>query len=240
MVIIGASVSQGFTFDEPLGGPKTKELALNRYIDAALLAPHQPAVNVGNAGFFILPNEIGHYQIRQALSNNPTLVIGIDFLFWFCYGRGDTDQERLEHFDEGLQLLEAVKCPLILGDIPDASAAVNKALRPGQLAGAKARAEANRRLKEWAAKHGQVTVVPLAAFLRVVQANGSLKVHGHEFARGTTLSLLQPDRLHPNCRGCAALAITILDTFLSAHPAADDPAVRWDPDDVLRKALSPK
>jgi hypothetical protein len=238
IVVIGASVSHGFTGAEPFGGPQTKELALDRYLDAALLAPHEPARNLANAMFFMLPDDMGHTQIRQALTNHATLVIGIDFLFWFCYGHGETDQDRMGHFEKGLTLLESVKCPLIIGDIPDASAAVNRMISLREMPSPKVRTAANRRLREWAARHKQVTVVPLAEFMRVVTANKALTVHGHDFAGGTTRALLQRDRLHPSPRGCAVLAVSILDAFLAARPGLDASQVRWDPDEVLRAAGS--
>jgi hypothetical protein len=236
IVIIGASVSHGFTASEPFGGPKTKEYALDCYLNAALLAPHEPPQNLANAMFFMLPDDMGHTQIRQAMTNQPTLVIGIDFLFWFCYGRGQTDQDRLDHFDKGLKLLEEVDCPLIIGDIPDASAAIYRMLSPREIPSPKARAAANRRLKEWAAGRKRVTVVPVAEFMRAVAANKALTVHGYAFARGTTRALLQGDRLHPSRRGCAALAVSILDAFLAGHRGLDASQVRWDPDEVLREA----
>jgi hypothetical protein len=236
IVIIGASVSHGFTASEPLGGPETKQYALDRYLNAALLAPHELPQNLANAMFFMLPDDIGHAQIRQALTNQPTLVIGIDFLFWFCYGHGQTDQDRLNHFNKGLKLLEAVDCPLIIGDIPDASAALNCMLSAREIPSSKARAAANRRLKEWAARHKQVTVVPLAEFMRAIAANKALTVHGHTIAAGKTHALLQGDRLHPTRRGCAALAVSIFDAFMAAHPGLDASQVRWNPEEVGRVA----
>jgi len=236
MVIIGASVSHGFTASESFGGPESRKLALDRYLDAALLAPHEPARNLANAMFFMLPDDMGHTQIRQALTNNPTLVVGIDFLFWFCYGHGQTDQDRLDHFEKGLKLLESVECPLIIGDIPDASAAVYRMLSPREMPSAATRAAANRRLKEWAAQHKQVTVVPLAEFMRVVTANKALTVHGYALAAGTTRALLQPDRLHPSQRGCAILADSILDAFVADHPSLNAADVVWDPEKIMRDA----
>jgi hypothetical protein len=236
IVVIGASVSHGFTFAEPFGGPQTKELALDRYLDAAVLARHEPVQNLASEMFFMVPDDMGHAQIRQALTNRPTLVIGIDFLFWFCYGHGETDQDRLDHFEKGLKLLEAVDCPLIIGDIPDAAPALNRALRPSQFASAKVCAAANRRLKEWAAQHRQVIVVPAARFMRVVLANKELTVHGRIIAQGRTRALLQGDCLHPSRRGSAVLALSILDAFLVAHPGLDGSDVRWDPDEVLKAA----
>jgi hypothetical protein len=236
IVIIGASVSHGFTASEPFGGPKSKEYALDPYLNAALLAPHEPPRNLANAMFFMLPDDMGHTQIRQALTNQPTLIVGIDFLFWFCYGHGQTDRDRLEHFEKGLKLLETVDCPLIIGDIPNASAAVNRMLSLREVPSPKARAAANRRLKEWAARRKQVTVVPLAEFVRAVNANKALTVHGHTIGAGKTRALLQDDRLHPSKRGCGALAVSILDAFMASHPGLDASVVRWDSEEVLRMA----
>ena len=237
IVVIGASVSRGFTVSKD--GPKMGDYALDRYLNAALLAPHEPAQNLASAGFFLSPDAMGNTQIRRALTNGPTLVVGIDFLFWFCYGKGNSDQDRLDHFEQGLKLLEGVDCPLIIGDIPDASAATNSMLSPDELPSPKVRLAANRRLKEWAAPRPQVTVVPVAEFMRAAGANDALIVHGHALARGTTSALLQDDRLHPSRRGCAVLAIAILDTFLAGHPGPDPAQVRWDPDQVLQAEGQP-
>ncbi|HEY3860261.1 MAG TPA: SGNH/GDSL hydrolase family protein [Verrucomicrobiae bacterium] len=236
VVIIGASVSHGFTFAEPLGGPRTKELAFDRFFDAAIIAPHEPVKNFASAMFFIIPDDAGHEQIRQALTNNPTLVVGVDFLFWFCYGVGETDQERAAHFERGLKLLEELKCPLIVGDIPDASAARNRALKPSEFPSAKARLAANRRLMEWAAPRKQVTVVPASEFMSIAAENRALTVRGLTIAEGKTRALLQGDCLHPNRRGNAMLALSILDSFLSAHPGMDASTVRWEPEKVLALA----
>ncbi len=234
IVIVGASVSHGFT--ESATGPKTEDYALDRYLNAALLAPHEPARNLATELFFMIPDASGNTQVRQAMTNHPSLVVGIDFLFWFCYGDANTSQDRLAHFEKGLKLLEAVDCPLILGDIPDASAATNGMLSPDQVPGTNVLVAANRRLKEWAAQHKQVTVVPLAQFMRAVCANDAITVHGQTLARGTTRALLQEDRLHTSTRGCAVLAVSILDAFLAGHPASDATQVRWDPDKVLQAA----
>jgi hypothetical protein len=236
MVIVGASVSRGFTASEPFGGTKSKEYALDRYLSAAVLAPHDPPKNLANALFFVMPDDMGHEQIRQAMTNQPTLVIGIDFLFWFSYGRGQTDRDRQTHFEKGLKLLEALDCPLIVGDIPDASAAVNRMLSPDEIPSREVRESANHRLKDWAAQHKQVTVVPLAEFMRAVASNQSWTGHDFTLARGATRSLLQDDRLHPNQRGCAVLALSIFDAFLAGRSGLEAAQVRWDPDEVLRQA----
>ena len=234
IVMVGASASAGFTESEPLGGPKTQQYRLSRYLDAALLVAHEPVQNLANAMFFIQPEAAGRYQIDQALKDRPTLMVGIDFLFWFCYGEGPTDKDRLQRFEKGLKLLEAVPCPLILGDIPDASGASNDMLPADQIPSAETMSAANRRLKQWAATRRQVVIVSLSGFMRSAMANQALTIHGHTVPEGKTRVLLQSDKLHPSALGSAVLALAILDAFQSGRPAHSAAEVRWDPKEVLR------
>jgi len=234
IVVVGASASAGFTESEPLGGPKTPRYRLSRYLDAALLVAHEPVQNLANAMFFIQPEAAGRYQIDQALKARPTLVVGIDFLFWFCYGEDPTDKDRLQRFEKGLKLLEAVQCPLILGDIPDASGASNDMLPADQVPSAETMSAANRRLKQWAATRRQVVIVSLSGFMRTAMANQALSIHGHTVPEGKTRDLLQSDKLHPSALGSAVLALAILDAFQSTRPAHSASEVRWNPKEVFR------
>lgn len=234
IVVIGASASAGFTESEPLGGPKTPQLRLSRYLDAALVAPHKPVLNFANTLFFMQPLVTGRNQVQQALASQPGLVIGLDFLFWFCYGEG-TGAERLERFEQGLKLLETLPCPIVVGDIPDASGASNKMLSPEQIPSASTLTAANSRLKEWAAKQPHVTVVPLAAFMRNASSGKPVVVHGITVSDGKS-RVLQEDNLHPNRLGAAVLALATFDAFFSSHKAHKASEVLWDPQAVLLAA----
>src|SRR5438093_1486310 len=237
IVMVGASASAGFTESEPLGGPKTQQYRLSRYLDAALLAAHEPVQNLANSMFFIQPEAAGRYQIDQALKARPTLVVGIDFLFWFCYGEDPTDKDRLQRFEKGLKLLEAVQCPLILGDIPDASGASNDMLPADQIPSAETMSAANRRLKQWAATRRQVVIVSLSGFMRTAMADQALTIHGHTVPEGKTRDLLQSDKLHPSAFGSAVLALAILDAFQPTRPADSAAEVRWNPKEIFRLGL---
>jgi hypothetical protein len=237
IVMIGASASAGFTESEPLGGPKTPQYRLSRYVDAALLAPHEPVKNLGNPMFFIAAEAEGRRQINQAIQARPTLVIGLDFLFWFCYGDVSAESERLELFEKGLKMLEAIECPVVLGDIPDASKAVNRMLAPEEIPRPQVMSAANRRLKEWAATRRNVAILSLAGFMRNVAANQAVTIHGHILPEGKTRGLLQSDKLHPTTSGCAVLALAALDAFVSTQPTLSDGEVRWDPNQVFQIGL---
>jgi hypothetical protein len=239
IVLIGASVTHGFTASEPFGGMETARYDLSRYLGAALQFPHRPISNFGNSLFFMQADSLGEQQIQMALDAKPTLVVGIDFLFWFCYGNGFDESGRLQHFDQGLELLDAIHCPLIIGDIPDASAAVNGILSMDEMPSSETLAVANRRLKEWAAKHRAVVVVPLAQFIKTAMADQTLAVHSFIVPAGKARGLIQVDKLHPTARGCAVLALAILDAFQASQPGLTESEVRWNADKVLHIALEP-
>jgi hypothetical protein len=238
VVVIGASASAGFVLTEPFGGTNTVRCKLHHYLDAAIIPPHAPVKNVATALFFLSPDAMAAQETEAATNSQPTLIVATDFLFWFCYGQGNTDAERADHFEAGLQALEKIRCPLLVGDIPDASSATNTGIiSPAQVPSEKARLAANARLKSWAAKHPQVTIVPLAEFMRATKANAEIKIHGLTLPAGKTRSLLQADGLHPNPRGAAVLALGIWDAFLKAHPKIPAKEIRWNVEEVLREGL---
>jgi len=239
IVMIGASASAGFTESEPLGGPTTLQLRLNRYLDAALVTSHEPVRNFSSAMFFMQPEGQGQTQSERALQSNPSLLIALDFLFWFCYGDGPTDKDRLQRFEQGLKLLEPFQCPLIVGDLPDASAAAERMLTADEIPSPAALSAANRRLKEWASARKQTAIIPLSAFMRNAMANKPLTVHGHTLAEGKTRVLLQDDKLHPSPVGCAVLALAIFDSLLSNQSFLSSRDIRWDAREVYQLALRP-
>jgi hypothetical protein len=210
---------------------------MNRYLDAAIGAPHEPVRTLATSLFFIQPETEGERQVGLAVDRHPTLVIGVDFLFWFCYGDGRTDQERLRRFETGLRLCERFSCPLVLGDLPDASGASDQMLSASQIPTRAALRAANQRLHGWAASRPNVVIVGLSNFMATVVANRALDLHGHKLAQGTTGQLLQEDRLHPSPPGCAALAVFLLDAVTPL--GVGNPRIRWDPKEVFRLTYSP-
>ncbi|HXI71618.1 MAG TPA: hypothetical protein VNN22_14780 [Verrucomicrobiae bacterium] len=235
VMVIGASASAGFVLSEPFGGTNTDRCRLNRYLDAAITVPHSPVENLASPLLFMNPEGFAPVQIAAAKNGQPTLVVGLDFLFWFCYGDAASDAERAQRFEGGLKLLEQIRCPLVVGDIPDVSFATNTGIiRIGQVPGEAARQAANRRLQAWAAGRPQVTVMPLAAFMRNTIANRAIAMRGQKMPAGQTRSLLQGDQLHPNPRGAAVLALGALEALSARQAEFPASAVRWNLDEVLR------
>ncbi len=48
-------------------------------------------VNRGDHAFEVFSDLERHFA-----KADPTLIVGIDYLFWFCYGAGYTDAQRLD------------------------------------------------------------------------------------------------------------------------------------------------
>jgi hypothetical protein len=235
IVMIGASATAGFTLSEPFGGTNTLKCRLNYYFDAALTVPHVPVTNFSSAMFFRQPEFAGESQLRQAINQRPEAVIAVDFLFWYCYGAGLSDVERLRRVERGLKSLEAIKCPLIIGDIPDLASATNGGvLQAAQVPGEDVIPKANQLLKEWAAARPNVSLVPLADFIHAIQANLPLTIRSEDVPARATRGMLQRDQLHPNAHGAATLALAVLDALVSHHPRFPAADVRWDLAEVLR------
>lgn len=236
-VVIGASVSDGFCIDEPMGGPRTCHYRFGRYLDAALAGPHGEIRTHANALFFVGPATVGESLIAKALEEKPTVIVAVDFLFWFCYGRLE-EEARLPMLDAGLELLEKFECPIVVGDIPDAAAAAGGILAHEQVPQPQTIAAANRRIQAWAAGRKNVTIVPLAEFMKNCQADTALKVRDREWPAGESRKLLQRDRLHPARHGCAALALAVCDRLHACGVVPEADQVCWNDETVYKEAIA--
>lgn len=235
LFVIGASASAGFIQEEIMGGVRTSEYRLKYYLDAALSAPHPTVESATSALFFLAVPTVAKEQIDKAVAAKPTAVIGIDFLFWFCYGRRP-ENLRLAMLEDGLALLEQIQEPLVIGDLPDASSAVGGILHREEMPKLETLAAANRRIREWAASRPEVMVLPLSDFMVTCKADEALKTGPVDWPRGTTRKLLQPDQLHAGRTGNAALALSIM-ASLCERGLIPKESVRWDAEAVKAQAI---
>lgn len=231
IVLLGASVTAGFDISEPFGGAKTFEYRLANYIEAALAHPHQPVTTQANAFFFLKPAETLRAQLKATLEAQPSLVVGLDTLFWFCYGNAANEKERVERFESGLRLMEEITVPMVLGDIPNASQAVGGILAKKQMPELSTIEQCNERLKAWAADRRHVTIFPLSRVMAAAINNDELRLGSIAWPKGKSRILLQRDGLHPTAAGLAGLAIAVLDLAT----ASTTPPL---PETVLRRDLS--
>lgn len=216
VVVMGASMSAGFGLERDFAAA----------IEASLRPPHEPVLALGDLLFFASPQAFGTRQVEAALEAEPTLVVGIDFLFWFGYGALDShggpieqESERLELLELGLGLLEEFECPLVLADFPDMSAAVGKMISPAQMPAKATLPLLSQRVREWAAKRENTLVLPLSELATKLGSKVEVRIGRHVFPAGARL--LQQDQLHPTLEGMAAVGQLVCDELVKAGLARE-------------------
>ena len=169
---------------------------------------------------FLNPVQLQSRKIAAVLRDEPALVMALDFMIWFGYGRvKGGDQARFGLQKRGLELLEKLDCPIVLGDYPDMHGADPKMLAPAQIPSVETLAQLNGALREWAAGRDNVRIFPLSEWVaRAKQGQTKIPVEGRELTVGTE-SLLQSDRLHPTRLAMALIGVRLASAVDSLLPA---------------------
>jgi hypothetical protein len=217
MVVIGASMAAGFGASRNLA----------EVFEATIRTPHKTVMGLGDVLFFTSPHASGARQVEAALDLEPTLVVGIDFLFWFGYGNLDAqggpierDSERLELLEAGLALLERIPCPLVVGDFPDMSGAVGKMLAPEQMPQISTLPLLSRRVREWAAARKDTVVLPLAEMVALLASPQEFRMGRHSFPAGSKMLLM--DQLHASLKGIVAVSQVACDELVKHGLAREE------------------
>jgi len=208
VVAVGASLTHGFGCN----------LSPAQVFDRAIRVKHQPVLNASHELQFLAAVSFGEEQIDRCLDHRPTLVLGIDFLFWYGYGfafRNKTELDRrMKKFRLGLEQLDRLACPVVVGDLPDMRGASKRMLHPAQIPGPHVLAALNKELRAWAEKKKNVLLVPLAAWVKTLKAGEwtvpASKDGKHPETVLTAEMALQWDRLHPSRIGVIVLTDRII------------------------------
>jgi hypothetical protein len=238
---VGASVSAGFGLSAEMA--TEKDVALAVFLEAALTDRGRERVTFvdeGEGWFFNAPYKSGAKLMDAAIEGDADLVVGVDFLFWYAYGNGSrTSPRRAKGLEAGLRQLERLKCPLIIGDLPDISHAlkgsgpfgapiVNRSMFPSPAE----RQSMNDTIRAWAQERSDVRVLPLADLMSRYVESKPVQVRDLEWRVSSLGEALQKDLLHPNARGTAWVAMIIADE-ISAVPGFEDGDFRFDEAAVL-------
>ncbi len=229
--VIGASVSAGYRLRTNLA------LALH----ATMAHDGVEVVSHAQPRFFLAPLSFGDDAVEAALDEKPTLVLAVDYLFWFGYGTVGadgapikTEEDRLKLLEVGLKYLERLDCPILVGDFPDMSPSIGERLLKVQMPKAETLAKLNERFHAWAAKHENVVVLPLAKFVGDMREGQPIKIGEHTFTVDEIRHWMQRDRLHTTDEGLVALSL-LVDETLVEHKLAAAGDFTFDPKSVLDK-----
>jgi hypothetical protein len=241
IVVLGASMSHGYGLEKDAGG----KITLADVVDASLRSVHEPVRSKTSLLFFADPLPTGKAQAAAGSSEKPTLVVGIDYLFWYGYGLFASDADRMAMLEKGLAELEAFDCPVLVGDFPDVSDAARSPpgaaqprgglLAPEQVPTPEMRAKLNGRLRAWAADRKNVVVVPLGELVGRLHAGKDLEIHGNSWPKPTLAEFVQEDRLHPTLEGTIALWLGALDALVAGRDDVPATAFDWDAGSISKR-----
>jgi hypothetical protein len=247
-VVVGASLSYGLGLDQKHeNGVRT---SLADVAQAALEVEHQRVVDLGHSLMFLNTTSNARQLIDSARDQNPTLVVALDFLFWFGYGEIASEDARLAMLERGLGQLEGFDCPVLVGDFPDMQAALRgkshlarggPLLMPAQVPAPETLAKLNAKLAAWAAERPNVVLVPLSEFVAKLHTAEKIEVRGNTFGGKDGLAtLMQPDLLHPTLRGTVGVWILAADRLVTAKPEIPADAFLWNAEELRQRVWNAK
>lgn len=223
MAVIGASVSAGFRLDGNTDPFSASKLQLADVVAASLQVPNEGLANHATQGFFMNPGAVAKRTLKALAEEKPTAVIALDYLFWFAYGE-KPEEKRLPAVEGALAGLATLSCPILLGDLPDMTAASQvpdpvfgrPMLMPVMLPHVETLKKANEAIRAFAKEHANVVLVPLADLTVKLASDAEFSVRGNRYPKGSLDRLMQKDRLHPTLEGTCAVWVAALDAWLAA------------------------
>ena len=186
VVVLGASVSAGLA-----ARPIASSLS-------AGLAPDAAVLDAASVMFFQDPFGNGRAAVDLAIGHRPTLVLALDFLFWFAYANA-SDDDRRARFDAGLALLADLPGTLVVGDLPDMRGANPRILGPAAVPSPDQLRALNERLRRWARARPHTLVLPMAIWTEPLVTGAPIELAPGE--RVAARDLMFFDGLHANSLG---------------------------------------
>lgn len=171
--VLGASASAGVGAGHPLAA----YLAASLPADAEVIDEADPDLSRS-------PRTRGESAVQALLEAEPTLVVAVDFVFWFGH-TSRLARGRRDDVEQALALLDRFTGRVVVGDLATLDASE---LPAAQRPGAEERAALNARIVAWAKERANASVISLSG------------------AQTLEPEWLQEDGFHPNEAGLAELA----------------------------------
>ena len=216
--VAGASVSDGFGLSKDL---KTG-VKLSHVFQAACKAEESEFLPLGDARFFLDPRGAGRRIIKTAKDGEATCFVGVDFLFWYAYGV-KSEKLRVSYVDAALKSLEELECPVLLGDLPDMSIALEgnyfgrPMISPEMIPTKETLKTINEHLHAWTAEREHAHVVPLASLLKKIQSGEDIQLREVLYQPESLKELMQADLLHLTAEGSMAVCLLVGDLLVNEY-----------------------
>ena len=239
VLVTGASLSDGYGLRAELEA----RVDYGTVFAAAIRSEASAVTTKSDSWFFQAPTATGTRLIEEVVEAKPTLVVALDYLFWFAFGPAMDDQ-RVDGLKNGLTLLKQVECPLVIADFPDMSVALEGTspfgfplIQEHMLPSPETLAELNETLRAWAAERPNTYVVPLADFFQRMQTDEDVVLRENVWKGNSVQEILQEDLLHPTLAGDIGLTILTLDILAEAREDLPEGALRWKRESIRERVL---
>ncbi|MBC8200977.1 MAG: hypothetical protein H8E86_02935 [Planctomycetes bacterium] len=219
VVVTGASITAGFGVTTPpvKGDLGAYPVNMKHIMEGMITSQHEDVAYFGDLLFFRNSKANAKEFIEKIKAHKPTLVVGIDFLFWFGHGTPPKDVDvptyRLEKLQFALELLEELSVPVIVGNLPDVSDAVGKVLSAKQVPTNETLQKLNSRIHNWANALEYVTVVDAHGLWNKAMRGEEIVLFDHTWPEGSQSVLLQSDMLHTTLDGTVAACLLVAEAI---------------------------
>ncbi len=219
VVVTGASISSGFGVTTP---PVKSDLGahtinMKHVFEGIITSEHKEVKFFGDLLFFRKSRANAQKFIEKIKEYEPTLVIGLDFLFWFGHGKPPKDISapvyRMEQLNFALRLLEQIDAPIIIGNLPDVRVTIGKVLSASQVPTSATLVKLNDRIQTWGDEHENVTVIDAFAFGLKLINDEAITIRNQSWPAGSQEKLLQDDMLHTTLEGTVAASLLAVESI---------------------------
>ena len=235
VVVTGASVTAGYGITTPpvKGDLGAYQVNMKHIMEGMITSKHEDVIYFGDLYFFKKSKENAKVFIEKIKECQPTLVVGIDFLFWFGHGTPPKDVDvqayRMEKLQFALESLEQLSVPVIIGNLPDVSGAVGKMLSANQIPTKETLQKLNERIHRWGNSHENVTVIDAYSLWSKAMRGEEIVLFDFTWPEGSQATLLQKDMLHTKLEGTVAASLLVA-------KATKTDCMETDPKVIMKKA----
>ena len=238
VVVTGASVTSGYGLTTPpvKGDLGAYPINMKHIMEGVITSDHDEVQLFGDLFFFKNCRKNAKEYIKKIKAYKPTLVVGVDFLFWFGHGTppkdcNDIEAYRMERIHFVLELLGQLEIPIVIGNLPNVRDAVGKMLMAKQVPTKETLKKMNERIHAWGKSHENVTVIDVYDLWDKAMQDKEIVLLKHTWPAGSQEKLLQQDMLHTTFEGTVAASLLVAD-------ATNTNCVETDPKKIMITAAA--
>lgn len=243
VVVIGASISAGFNTSGVAGLPAANLADVLR----KMLPTESTVVSYADTLLFQDPETRGARQIARAKRAKPTMIVAVDYPFWWSYGMWLDENDRLKAMERGLALLDAARdaavkvdgkpVPVLIALLPDTRDLPAGPTVPNvfQVPAKETLTKCNERLRAWAAEREGVIIVPLMEDFERIRGKGTVRVGKAEIDLEKTPAMMQADGLHTTLEGLAFVASRCVESLVKSGVVEEGQIGYEDPIGVVER-----